>query len=82
MQLAEPGSQKTYQSQESAGPRGRDGGHGRKSGRSSDTQDPLLHAPTSLVGRACACMCVPNRGVVRVWSALAWTRSIDSAVAA
>ena len=42
--------------QESAGPRGREGGHGRVIGRSHGTQDPLLHAPASpMVARAPAC---------------------------
>ena len=42
--------------QESAGPRGREGGHGRVIDRSHGTQDPLLQAPASPTV-ACASAC-------------------------
>jgi hypothetical protein len=61
--------------QESAGPRGRNGGHGRVIGRSQGIQDPLLQAPASLtVARAPACV---HRGrACACGAAVAWTRSL------
>jgi hypothetical protein len=44
MQPAKPGSQKTYQIREFAGPRGRDGGHGRSAAGREAIQDTLLQA--------------------------------------